>query len=98
MADVSRFSPAKRLWSAAISEGVQLDDEAAVKLFMVSFNARSRAEREFVFGHSLPATSFRTPSGTRARQDLGEPSAQARLSALQVVSPDPRPRPGSAGQ
>ena len=74
MADVSRFSPGKRLWSAAISEGVKLDDEAAVQSFMASFNARSRAERELVFGHSLPATSSRTPSGratppgTRPRQ------------------------------
>ena len=74
MADVSRFSPGKRLWSAAIAEGVQLDDEAAVQSFMASFNARSRAERELVFGHSLPAASSRTPSGratppgTRPRQ------------------------------
>ena len=74
MADVSRFSPGKRLWSAAISEGVQLDDEAAVQSFMASFNARSRAEREFVLGRSFPATSSRTPSGratppgTRPRQ------------------------------
>jgi len=74
MADVSRFSPGKRLLSAAISEGVQLDDEVAVQSFMASFNARSRAERELVFGHSLPATSSPTPSGratpagTRPRQ------------------------------
>jgi hypothetical protein len=68
MADVSRFSPGKRLWSAAISEGVKLDDEAAVQSFMASFNARSRAERELVFGHSLPATSSRTPSGRPRRQ------------------------------
>ena len=39
MADVSRFSPGKRLLSAAISEGVQLDDEVAVQWFMASFNA-----------------------------------------------------------
>jgi hypothetical protein len=74
MADVSRFSTGKRLWSAALAEGVQLDDEAAVQSFMARFNARSRAERELVFGRSLPATSSRTPSGratppgTRPRQ------------------------------
>jgi hypothetical protein len=63
MADVSRFSAGKRLWSAAMAEGIQLDDEAAVQSFMASFNARSRAERELVFGRSLPATSSRAPSG-----------------------------------
>jgi len=74
MADVSRFSTGKRLWSAALAEGVQLDDEAAVQSFMTRFNARSRAERELLFGRSLPATSSRTPSGratppgTRPRQ------------------------------
>ena len=74
MADVSRFSPGKRLWSAAIAEGVQLDDEVAVQSFMASFNARSRAERDLVFGRSLSATSSKTPSGratppgTRPRQ------------------------------
>ncbi len=74
MADVARFSPAKRVWSAAMAEGVELDDEAAVQSFMASFNARSRAERELVFGRSLPAGSSQTssgratPPGTRPRR------------------------------
>jgi hypothetical protein len=84
MADVSRFSPGKRLWSAAIAEGVQLDDEAAVQSFMTSFNARSRGERELVFGHLLPTPSSRrpsgraTPPGTRPRQSPGKPRRKRR--------------------
>ena len=74
MADVSRFSPGKRLCSAAIAEGVELDDEVAVQSFIASFNVRSAAERDLFFGRSLTAISPRTPSGratppgTRPRQ------------------------------
>lgn len=63
MADVSRFSPGKRLVSAALSEGIRLDDEAAMSSFVTRFNALSYAERGIVLGSSLPASSPRTRSG-----------------------------------
>lgn len=50
MADVSRYSAGKRFTMAALSEGVDLGDQAEVEAFMARFNTRSRAERELVIG------------------------------------------------
>jgi hypothetical protein len=70
MADDSRQSFGKRLWSQALAEGVSLDDQAAVDAFIARFNARSRAERDAVLGANLsprqPQGRF-TPKGTRPR-------------------------------
>ncbi len=72
MADTSRYSFGKRLWSTAMSEGVQLDDEQAVNAFMQDFNRRPVSERERVLGR-LPtspnrkATGRFTPPGTPPR-------------------------------
>ena len=40
MADSSRYSFGKRLWTEAASEGVSPDDPAAVEAFMDRFNTR----------------------------------------------------------
>ncbi|MHB8246241.1 MAG: hypothetical protein ACYDGN_12985 [Acidimicrobiales bacterium] len=71
MADVSRYSFGKRLWTRAAAEGVRLDDPEAVEAFMAEFNARPRAEREAVLGRSPklrgghPTPGRFTPPGTR---------------------------------
>jgi len=71
MADVSRYSFGKRLWTTAAAEGVRLDDPEAVEAFMAKFNAKPRAEREAVLGRSpqvrggRPVTGRFTPPGTR---------------------------------
>jgi hypothetical protein len=73
MADTSRYSFGKRLWTTATAEGVPLDDPEAVEAFMADFNARTRSEREAVLGRSpvvLPrpkATGRITAPGTRPR-------------------------------
>lgn len=73
MADSSRFSFGKRLWTEAAAEGVRPDDPAAVEAFMERFNTRSRAERDAILGGGLksgnrPQASGRfTPPGTRPR-------------------------------
>lgn len=70
MADQSRFSVGKRLWTDAAAEGVRLDDPAAVEAFMARLNARPRAERDAILGGGLksgnrPQTPGRfTPPGT----------------------------------
>ncbi len=70
MADTSRFSVGKALWSTAMAEGVELDDEASVQSIIQRFNARPRAERDRVFGHAIPSSisGRATPPGTRPRQ------------------------------
>ncbi len=45
MADRSLYSPGKRLWTAALDEGIDLDDQAAVSGFIERFNNRSPEER-----------------------------------------------------
>jgi hypothetical protein len=50
MADVARYSPAKRFTMAALAEGVDLGDQREVEAFMARFNTRTRAERELVMG------------------------------------------------
>jgi hypothetical protein len=73
MADRSRYSFGKRLWSQAAAEGVRPDDPDAVEAFMARFNARPRAERDAIVGGGLksgnrPAATGRfTPAGTRPR-------------------------------
>jgi hypothetical protein len=71
MADVSRYSFGKRLWTTAVDEGVRMDDRASVEAFMANFNARPIAERDAILGPGLPprpaATGRFTPPGTRPR-------------------------------
>jgi len=78
MADVSRYSFGKRLWTTAQAEGVRLDDRASVESFMADFNARPIAERDAILGPGLPprapATGRFTPPGTKPRT----PSAKRR--------------------
>ena len=78
MADASRYSFGKRLWTTAQAEGVRLDDQASVEAFMADFNARPIAERDAILGPGLPsrpaATGRFTPPGTRPRV----PSAKRR--------------------
>jgi hypothetical protein len=80
MADASRYSFGKRLWTSAAAEGVRLDDAASVEAFMADFNARPRAEREAILGRDpspppRPASTGRiTAPGTRPKA----PSAKRR--------------------
>jgi hypothetical protein len=73
MADSSRYSFGKRLWTEAAGEGVSPGDPAAVEAFMARFNSRTRAERDAILGQGLMpagrrATSGRfTPPGTLSR-------------------------------
>jgi hypothetical protein len=63
MADTSRYSFGKRLWSEAATEGVRLDDPEAVEAFMARFNARPRAERDAVLGGGVKSGDRRAPTG-----------------------------------
>ena len=78
MADASRFSFGKRLWTQAQAEGVRLDDRASVQAFISDFNSRPIAERDAVLGPGFtprPASIGRTtPPGTRPKA----PSAKRR--------------------
>ena len=71
MADASRYSFGKRLWTTAQAEGVRLDDRVSVEAFMADFNARPIAQRDAILGPGLPprpaATGRFTPPGTRPR-------------------------------
>ena len=71
MADASRYSFGKRLWTTAQAEGVRLDDRASVEAFIADFNARPIADRDAILGPSLPprphATGRFTPPGTRPK-------------------------------
>ncbi len=73
MADTSRYSFGKRLWTSAQAEGVRMDDRASVEAFMADFNARPRAEREAILGRGsgLPprpsSTGRITAPGTRPK-------------------------------
>ena len=71
MADPSRYSMGKRLWTQARAEGVQPDDREAVEAFIKRFNARPFAERDAVLGPPLssarPSSGRTTPLGTRPR-------------------------------
>jgi hypothetical protein len=77
MADRSRYSFGKRLWTEAATEGVRLDDPAAVEAFMARFNARPRAERDAILGEGpkpnrRAATGRFTPPGTPPRPGSGK--------------------------
>ena len=63
MADSSRYSFGKRLWTEAASEGVSPDDPAAVEAFMDRFNTRPRAERDAILGQGVMPTGRRVTSG-----------------------------------
>jgi len=73
MADTSRYSFGKRLWSEAAAEGVWPDDTKAVEAFMARFNARPLAERDAILGKGLQPGGRRaaagrfTPPGTQPR-------------------------------
>ena len=73
MADTSRYSFGKRLWTEAAAEGVRPDDPGAVEAFMARFNARPRAERDAILGGGLKSGNRRastgrfTPPGTPPR-------------------------------
>ena len=63
MADQSRYSFGKRLWTEAAAEGVGPDDPAAVEAFMARFNARPRAERDAILGEGVKPRSRRAQTG-----------------------------------
>ena len=63
MADQSRYSFGKRLWTEAAAEGVRPDDPAAVEAFMARFNARPRAERDAILGDGVKPGSRRAQTG-----------------------------------
>lgn len=73
MADSTRYSFGKRLWTEAASEGVSPGDPAAVEAFMDRFNSRPRAERDAILGPGLmpggprAASGRFTPPGTPSR-------------------------------
>jgi len=78
MADSSRFSFGKRLWTNAAAGGVRPDDPGAVEAFMARFNARPRAERDAILAGGLrsgnrPQVWGRfTPPGTLPRPSSGK--------------------------
>ena len=91
MADSSRYSFGKRLWTEAASEGVSPDDPAAVEAFMERFNSRPRAERDTILGRGvMPAEPGSLPAGSRLRGHL--PGRQASAASASGE------RPGSGGQ
>jgi hypothetical protein len=71
MADISRYSFGKRLWTTAQAEGVRMDDQASLDAFIADFNARPMAERDAILGPGLSprptATGRFTPPGTRPK-------------------------------
>jgi hypothetical protein len=78
MADASRYSFGKRLWTTAQAEGVRMDDQASLNAFIADFNTRPISERDAILGPGLPprpaATGRFTPPGTRPKV----PSAKRR--------------------
>ena len=82
MADTSRYSFGKRLWTSAQAEGVRMDDRASLEAFMADFNARPRAEREAILGRgpgppprasssgriTAPGTRPKVPSAKRRKR------------------------------
>ena len=78
MADASRYSFGKRLWTTAQAEGIRMDDQASLNAFIADFNTRPIAERDAILGPGLPprpqATGRFTPPGTRPKP----PSAKRR--------------------
>ena len=71
MADASRYSFGKRMWTTAQAEGVRIDDRASVEAFITDFNSRPLAQRDAILGPGLlprpPATGRFTPPGTQPK-------------------------------
>jgi hypothetical protein len=77
MADPARGSFGKQLWSQAISDGVDLSDQAAIDAFIARFNAQPEPERRAALGLggsrspggriTPPGTPPRRPSPGRSR-------------------------------
>lgn len=63
MADSSRYSFGKRLWTEAASEGVSPGDPATVEAFMERFDSRPRAERDAILGQGVMSGGRRATSG-----------------------------------
>jgi hypothetical protein len=71
MADTSRYSPGKRLMTAAAREGLSPEDPDGLAAFIEAFNARPRREREAVLGpapHKRASGGRFTPPGTPPSQ------------------------------
>ena len=94
MADVSRYSFGKRLWTTAQAEGVRLDDRASVEAFMADFNARPIAERDAILGGPGLPRGRRPPGGSPRRAPGPRPPQPSAASA----GAEAWPRPGSGGQ
>ena len=71
MADVSRYSFGKRLWTTAQTEGVRIDDQASLDAFIADFNARRAPNAtpswDRVSARGRQATGRFTPPGTRPK-------------------------------
>ncbi len=79
MADSSRFSFGKRLWTEAAREGVSPADPAAVEAFMKRFNSRPRSERDAILGRgSMPAGRRSTSGRFTAPGTPSRPSGKSR--------------------
>jgi len=82
--DEANWSPGKRLWSLARSEGVDPSDPEAVQRFMDDFNRRPWAERDAVLGplpdRHLPRTTPPEPLPPVALRPRDELEAAARGS------------------
>ena len=63
MADTSRYSFGKRLWTEAAAEGVRPDDPAAVEDFMARLHSRPPDERDAILGGGLKSGNRRAPTG-----------------------------------
>ncbi len=82
IADTSRYSFGKRLWTEAASEGVSPGDPLAVEAFMERFNSRPRAERDAILGQGLMPGGARATSGRFAPP--GTPSRSSGKRRKQV--------------
>ncbi|HWG73353.1 MAG TPA: hypothetical protein VG184_04790 [Acidimicrobiales bacterium] len=102
MADRSLYSPGKRLWTAALEEGVKLDDQDAVSAFIGRFNSRARTQRQSLLGkpaagdHGGWGTGRFTPPATATVTREGT-SGSARRGTGRVTPPGTPPRPKRPG-
>lgn len=85
MTDESQFSPGKRFWTAAVREGVQLDDAASVNAFMATYNARIEGPRPEAFHNAF----LSGPAGGRPR---GGPALRV-MSGGRATPPGTPPQP-----
>ena len=77
MADENLWSAEKRLWSTAQGEGVDLDDQFAMDVWLEEFGRRPRAERDRILGTrgmppmpGLPAPRMRPPDAIPGGDEL----------------------------